>query len=193
MLVSSLLTLDVLAAVKHLVEAQKVRTVGAPQAAAAVDDEQTSGVADVDEALHARYPRIRARAEPGHQHTANVFEFKGPILRGAYDILQPDLILGDIGITGVRKIASLADYFHRLVVPHVCSTGSTALALAATLQGIGTITNCPMVEYPYDPPLLTENQQTILKAPIRIDADGYLPIPAKPGLGVEVDLAQLTT
>jgi L-alanine-DL-glutamate epimerase-like enolase superfamily enzyme len=127
----------------------------------------------------------------GGEHSANIFEFKAPILRGAYDILQPDLILGDIGITGVRKIASLADYFHRLVVPHVCSTGSTALALAATLQAVGTIANCPMVEYPYDPPLLTENQQTILKAPIRIDVDGYLTIPAKPGLGVEVDQTQL--
>jgi L-alanine-DL-glutamate epimerase-like enolase superfamily enzyme len=128
----------------------------------------------------------------GGEHAANIFEFKAPVLRGAYDILQPDLILGDIGITGVRKIASLADYFHRMVVPHVCSTGSTALALAATLQAVGTISNCPLIEYPYDPPILTENQQTILKAPIRIDADGYLTIPEKPGIGVEIDTTKLT-
>ncbi len=43
-----------------------------------------------------------------------------------------------------------------------------------------------MVEYPFDPPLLTENQQAIIKQPISIDSDGYLPIPDRPGIGIEL-------
>ena len=45
-----------------------------------------------------------------------------------------------------------------------------------------------MVEYPCDPPLLTsENQQSILKDPLIIDKEGFLKIPDKPGIGVEID------
>ena len=128
----------------------------------------------------------------GGEHSANIYEFKEHVVRGAYDILQPDLILGDIGITGIRKIAVMADYYGRLVVPHVCSAGSVALSLPAALHAVATIDNCPMLEYPYDPPILTaENQQHILKEPITIDKDGYLKVPDKPGLGVEIDEEKL--
>ena len=124
----------------------------------------------------------------GGEHSANIYEFKEHVIRGAYDILQPDVILGDIGITGIRKIAVIADYFGRMVVPHVCSYGSVALSLPATLQAVATIENCPMIEYPFDPPILTaENQQLILKEAISIDKDGFLKIPDKPGLGIEID------
>lgn len=123
----------------------------------------------------------------GGEHSANIFEFKESVIKGAYDILQPDVILGDIGITGIRKISTFADYFGRMIVPHVCSTGNVALSLPATLQAVATIDNCPMIEYPYDPPILTvENQQLILKDPIKIDKEGYVKIPEKPGIGVEL-------
>lgn len=124
----------------------------------------------------------------GGEHSANVYEFKEPILRGAYDILQPDLILGDIGITGIRKVAIMADYFSRMIVPHVSSGGSCPLSLAATLQAVATVENCPIIEYPYDPPILTvETQQPILKEPILIDKDGFVKVPDKPGIGIEID------
>jgi L-alanine-DL-glutamate epimerase-like enolase superfamily enzyme len=124
----------------------------------------------------------------GGEHSANIYEFKEHVVRGAYDILQPDLILGDIGITGIRKIAVLADYFGKMVVPHVCSAGSVALSLPAALHAVATIENCPMLEYPFDPPVLTvENQQMILKETMSIEKDGCLKVPDKPGLGVEID------
>lgn len=103
-------------------------------------------------------------------------------------MVQPDVILGDIGITGIRKIAILSDYFGRMMVPHVCSAGNLPISLAATLQAVATLGNCPMVEYPLDPPILTvENQQRILKEPILVDRDGFLKVPEKPGIGVELD------
>jgi L-alanine-DL-glutamate epimerase-like enolase superfamily enzyme len=124
----------------------------------------------------------------GGEHSANIYEFKEHIVRGAYDILQPDIILGDIGITGIRKIAVIADYYGKMVVPHVCSTGGVALSLPAALHAVATIENCPMLEYPFDPPLLTaENQQYILKEAISIEKDGFLKVPDKPGLGIEID------
>jgi L-alanine-DL-glutamate epimerase-like enolase superfamily enzyme len=69
---------------------------------------------------------------------------------------------------------------------------SVALSLPAALHAVATIDNCPMLEYPYDPPILTaENQQHILKEPITIGKDGYLKVPDKPGLGVEIDEEKL--
>ncbi|MCS6862801.1 MAG: hypothetical protein NZT92_21055, partial [Abditibacteriales bacterium] len=124
----------------------------------------------------------------GGEHTPTAYDFKEHVLRGAYDILQPDVILGgNFGITGLRKTAIFADHFGRLVIPHVCSGGNGGLFLAATLQAMATVENCPMVEYPYDPPLLTAaTQQTNLREPILIDKDGCVKVPDKPGIGVEL-------
>ncbi len=124
----------------------------------------------------------------GGEHSASVYEFKKHVLRGAYDVLQPNVILGDIGIIGIRKVAFMADYFSRIIIPHVCSAGNCALGLAATLQAVATVENCPMIEYPCDPPILTvDTQQRILKNPMLIDGDGFLKIPEKPGIGIEID------
>jgi len=129
----------------------------------------------------------------GGEHSANVFEFKEHILRSAYDILQPDVILGDIGITGIRKVAIMADYFGKMLVPHVCTSGNLTLNLASTLQAVATIDNCPMVEYPFDPPILTvETQQPIFKDPILVAKDGFIRIRDKPGIGVEIDEDKLS-
>ena len=41
----------------------------------------------------------------GGEHSPTVYDFKQHILQGAYDVLQPDVILGgNIGITGIRKV-----------------------------------------------------------------------------------------
>jgi len=129
----------------------------------------------------------------GGEHTPTVYDFKEHLLKGAYDIVQPDVILGgNMGITGLRKVAEITDYFERLIIPHVCSGGHFSILLAATLQAMATVPNCPMVEYPYDPPILTvETSQTIVKEPILIDKDGFVKIPDKPGIGIEIDEEKL--
>jgi len=124
----------------------------------------------------------------GGEHATNIYEFRDALFMGAYDIVQPDVVLGNIGITGIRKISVLADAVGRLVVPHVCSGGNNGLFLAATLQALGTVKNCPFIEYTLEPPALTsETQQIIVKEPILIDKDGFVQIPQKPGIGVEID------
>ena len=64
--------------------------------------------------------------------------------------------------------------------------------LAATLQAMATVDNCPMVEFPYDPPILIpETMQTLLAKPIWIDTDGAIEVPNQPGIGIEIDEGQL--
>jgi len=129
----------------------------------------------------------------GGEHSPTIYDFREHLLRGAYDILQPDVILGgNMGITGVRRVADVADYFGRLVIPHVCSNGTFPLGLAATLQAMATVENCPLVEYPYDPPILTaETTQTIVREALWIDGDGCVKVPEGPGLGIELDEERL--
>lgn len=129
----------------------------------------------------------------GGEHAPTVLDFKEHLLNGAYDIIQPDVILGgNMGITGVRKAGEMANYFDRLIIPHVCSGGNFSIGLAATLQAMATLDNCPLVEYPYDPPILTvDTMQTFVTEPLLIDEDGCVKVPDKPGLGIELDEGKL--
>ena len=125
----------------------------------------------------------------GGEHCANIYEFRDALFARAYDIVQPDVILGQIGISGIRKISVLADAVGRFVVPHVCGGGNNGLYLAATLQALGTISNCPFIEYTLDPPALTPQalHLPLLKEPIFVDGEGFVQIPQKPGIGVELN------
>lgn len=125
----------------------------------------------------------------GGEHSPTMQDFKQQITLGAYDIVQPDIILGgNMGLSGVKKIAEIAEYFDRLIIPHVCSNANFPVNMAATLQVMATVDNCPMIEYPYDPPILTtETTQPMVKQKLLVDKDGYLAIPEGPGLGVEFD------
>jgi len=130
----------------------------------------------------------------GGEHSSTVYDFREHLLQGAYDILQPDVVLGGhMGINGLRETAILADYFGRQVIPHVVSsTAPFPLCLAATLHAMSTVGNCPMVEFPYDPPILTaETTQMMVQEPIAVQQDGTVMIPHKPGLGIELDQERL--
>ena len=110
------------------------------------------------------------------------------VLSDTYDILQPDVTLGDIGITGTRKIADFAASYGKTIVPHVCGLGSFAFNFHAMLHAVAAVENCPLIEYPYDPPILTdESQQMILKEPVTLASDGTVSPPDRPGIGVEID------
>ncbi len=125
----------------------------------------------------------------GGEHTPTWWEFRPHLERGAYDIVQPDAVLGgNHGISGLRRIALLADASGRLIVPHVLSLAGSGMGLAATLQAMATVPNCPLVEYPYDPPVHTPTEvQAILNEPLLAAADGTVALPDRPGIGVEPD------
>jgi len=130
----------------------------------------------------------------GGEHTPTVYDWLPALRQDAYDILQPDLVMGgNLGIIGVCKVAEYADAFGKLVIPHVLmSDANFPLCLAATLQAMAAVDNCHMVEYPYDPPILTEETtQRFIEEPLHINSDGHIELPDKPGLGIEIDESRL--
>jgi D-galactarolactone cycloisomerase len=99
-----------------------------------------------------------------------------------FDVLQPDS--QQTGIWQCRKIAALAEAKFRKFSPH---TWGTAIDLAAGLQLACAVPNCPILEYCIDLPAFDQGHDPILKEPITVGGDGYLRVPEKPGLGIEID------
>ncbi len=99
--------------------------------------------------------------------------------RGAFDIVQPDVTKVG-GLSEQRRIAWLADDFDVRYVGH---GWNTALGVAADLQMAAAFPHVDYVEFiggsPYVDGIMTE--------PFALDAEGYLPIPGRPGLGVALD------
>ncbi|MBI2909056.1 MAG: mandelate racemase/muconate lactonizing enzyme family protein [Chloroflexi bacterium] len=123
----------------------------------------------------------------GGEGNIGIHEFRDLLEIGAYDILQPDPTLSE-GLSQMRKIAAAAEMHDRLFIPH---HGYSGIGLAANLQLCGALPNSPWLEYMIDPPYRTvETYQQlcgVIKEPLLIDKEGYVPVPQKPGLGVEID------
>ena len=109
--------------------------------------------------------------------------FKTVLEKGALDIVQPDVQFAG-GLLETKRIALLAKDYGRLCIPHCWGSG---YAVAATLQVLGT-TDIPYIEYPYHPPSWTvEARDCLLQEPIKIDENGYVKVPQRPGIGVELN------
>jgi galactonate dehydratase len=98
----------------------------------------------------------------------------------AADVLQPDV--GNTGgIMEAKKIAAMAEAYNMRVAPHNCSS---PVATAASLQLDACIPNLLNQElYPYRTP---EHFQIVDHAPELDVKNGILPIPGRPGIGVEL-------
>lgn len=107
-----------------------------------------------------------------------------PWLRaGAFDIVQPDVTKVG-GISEERRIAQMAREHGVRFIPH---GWNTALGLAADLQLASAFSDTDLVEYLTGSPFIDE----IAAGGWKLDADGMLPIPDGPGLGVAVNLDAL--
>ncbi len=103
-----------------------------------------------------------------------------PFIAGrAVDIIQPDVTKCG-GLSEARRLAWLAADFGVLLVPH---GWNTAVGVAADLALSAAMPVARWVEFQTGVPYIED----ILTAPFRIDADGLLPIPTGPGLGIELD------
>jgi D-galactarolactone cycloisomerase len=105
--------------------------------------------------------------------------FRPFIERGAVDIIQPDATKCG-GITESLRIAWMAYDHNVLYVPH---GWNTAIGLAADLALVASIPVARYVEYLTPSPYIEE----IITEPFKVDTEGYLPIPDKPGLGIELN------
>ncbi|MBW3095695.1 mandelate racemase/muconate lactonizing enzyme family protein [Pseudohoeflea sp. DP4N28-3] len=101
------------------------------------------------------------------------------LVRGALDIVQPDVTKVG-GISEQRRIAWMAAEFGVRYVGH---GWNTALGLAADLQLASAIPDCDLVEYICGSAYVDR----LAQQPFALDADGLLPIPDVPGLGVAPD------
>ena len=105
--------------------------------------------------------------------------FRQWFVRGAIDIVQPDVTKVG-GISEQRKIAWMANEFGVRYIGH---GWNTALGVAADLQLASVFPETTFVEYIGGSPYV----DGITKGGFAIDAEGYLRIPDRPGLGIELD------
>jgi L-alanine-DL-glutamate epimerase-like enolase superfamily enzyme len=101
------------------------------------------------------------------------------IERGAVDIIQPDATKCG-GLSEARRIGWMA-YDHGIQM--VSHGWNTAIGLAADLHLAAALPVARYVEYLTPAPYI----EHIVKEPFALDADGMLPIPESPGLGVTLD------
>jgi D-galactarolactone cycloisomerase len=109
------------------------------------------------------------------------------LVQETYDILQPDLVICG-GILTLRKIAAMAEAFHKPVIMH----GSMALRLAGWLQASAAIGADWQELALITPPLMPEEQWSSALKVLNSDTlftlrDGYIEVPQGPGLGLDVN------
>src|SRR5712691_298041 len=120
----------------------------------------------------------------GYETEIGLYGFRELITRGAVDIVQPDIAWSG-GFSECRRIAALAQAHHRMVAPHAFAS---AVTLVASLHFIASIPNGLVLEFDQNPNGLRDD---LLKEPIRIDGDGMIRLPERPGLGIELDPAAI--
>jgi galactonate dehydratase len=106
-------------------------------------------------------------------------EFEILLKRGAVQYVRPDVCLAG-GITHTKKIAALAEASYVGVVPH---NPLGPVSTAACLQIAACIPNFAIQEYPIGEHEFPKN--VMVKEPIPVDK-GFLIIPDKPGIGIEI-------
>lgn len=131
--------------------------------------------------LRAENPGVRiAAGEMQHSFT----ELLGYLEADALDVYQPDVVLA-VGMSRARTLAELAAVRHRAVTPHTWSNGIGLLANLHVAAGVGA---GPFLEFPDDPPDWTPARRyPMLAEPVRVDPDGWITVPDRPGLGIVLD------
>ena len=120
----------------------------------------------------------------GYETEIGLYGFRELITRGAVDIVQPDIAWSG-GFSECRRIAALAQAHHLMVAPHAFAS---AVTLVASLHFAASIPNGLVLEFDQNPNGLRDE---LLKEPIRIDGNGMIRLPERPGLGIELDRAAI--
>jgi L-alanine-DL-glutamate epimerase-like enolase superfamily enzyme len=122
----------------------------------------------------------------GGEMARTVPELLDALEAGALDVVQPDAVLA-VGLLGARTVAEVARARRRWFTPHTWTNGLGLLANLHVAAGVGA---GPYLEFPYDPPGWTpQRRDFFLAAPLLADAGGCLTVPARPGLGAQIDEA----
>jgi D-galactarolactone cycloisomerase len=113
----------------------------------------------------------------------NRWVFNDYFMAGAVDAINPDVSRAG-GISESKRISDLADVYGIPYSPHV-SIG-TPIYMAASLQWSAAGPNFLMCEWPLD----QGDEMKIMEGSFEFK-DGYISLPNKPGLGIEVNEEEL--
>lgn len=120
----------------------------------------------------------------GGEMTREQGELRDLIVDGALDVLQPDAALVG-GITGLRRVAEMAEAHGRIFTPHTWTNGLGVVANAHLTAGVAA---APFIEFPFDPPEWPlAARDFMLAEPFAADAEGMLALSDRPGFGIELD------
>lgn len=110
------------------------------------------------------------------------FEFAELMDKGKIDIAQPDI--GRVGgLTEAKRVCEMARDRGRLIVPHCWKT---AIGIWASVHLAAATPHCPFIEFLPAP--LSESairRELVLNEPVL--EEGGIPLPSKPGLGIELN------
>ena len=143
---------------------------------------------------HAGYRELRSRLRvpiAGGENEHTLYGFREFLGGRCVDIAQPDL--GSCGgITAARHIVALAQAHGVQVNPHVWGS---AIAQAASLQFIAAVPTAHHSVFAAEPILEYDRsshpfREQLVSQPLQ-HVDGWVTVPNRPGLGVEVDRAIL--
>ncbi|MCB8878037.1 mandelate racemase/muconate lactonizing enzyme family protein [Acidisoma silvae] len=123
------------------------------------------------------------------------FGFRHLVSRQAIDIAQPD-ICGSGGFTELKKIAAITNAFGVGLIPHVWNS---IIGVVASLHLVASLPDCPSTANPKPFRQQSGIEFDRSENPLRdsfadgvLDfSDGYLAVPSRPGLGIELDVQQL--
>ena len=124
----------------------------------------------------------------GGEMSRELYEFRDLITSGALDVLQPDATLVG-GITGLRRVALMAQEHNLVFTPHTWGNGLGVIANAHLAAGLADFS---YFEFPYDPPEWSlERRDFPLQAPCDVDAEGWINLSDASGMGFELDEGRL--
>jgi len=136
---------------------------------------------------HAGMKALRGSTEvriAGGEMTRQLHELRDLITSGSVDVVQPDAALVG-GITGLRRIAAMAQEHQLVFTPHTWTNG---MGLTANAHLVAGLADAPFLEYAYDPPEWTlERRDFMMAEPLVADAEGWLHLSNAPGMGYALD------
>lgn len=113
-----------------------------------------------------------------------VWGFREVLEKGIADVIQPDMVHAG-GISQLKKIAAMAEAYYVAVAPH---NPLSPVSTVACLHLDAAIPNFLVQEMVYGNP----NRAALVIEPVEKVTDGYVELPRKPGLGVELNEEAIT-
>lgn len=106
--------------------------------------------------------------------------------QGRVDVVQPDI--GRVGgITEAVRVVQMALDRGKILVPHCWKSG---IGVAATARVAAPAPNCRFIEFQPSPVAYSRLPRELVEEELKV-VNGKTPLPQRPGLGVELQLAAL--